>query len=175
MTRLPLDPDLAAPSENQEPGANPFTERSPTRVPGGFRHSLASALLVSAGGVVGGCSRYGVDQLIPASGHSFPWGTFAVNITGAFLLAVLLILVLEVWPPTRFVRPFVAVGILGSFTTFSTLIVDVDQLFAGGARTTAATYLIASIVAGLAATSAGLIMGRGLVSQRQKYPREVAR
>ncbi len=63
------------------------------------------------------------------------------NVVGAFLLAVLLILVLEVWPPTRYVLPFLAVGVLGSFTTFSTLMVDVDELFVDGNELTAGVII----------------------------------
>lgn len=168
MTRLPFDPDLASPSDGREPAPNRL-------VSGRLWRDLAPVLSVSAGGAVGGCSRYGLDQLIPASDRGFPWGTFTVNVTGAFLLAVLLVLVVEAWTHTRLLRPFIAVGVLGSFTTFSTLIVDVDKLFVGGAGSTAATYLVGSIVAGLAATSAGLIIGRGVVSYRQRCTREVAR
>lgn len=161
MTQLPFDPDLSSDADvSAEPG--PFSDRSPSRR--GVWREVGTVLAVSAGGVVGGCGRYLVDVAILIRGRGFPWGTFAVNIIGAFLLALLLILVLEVWRPVRYVRPFLAVGVLGSFTTFSTFIVDVDQFFANGQLATAVAYLVLSIVAGLAATSAGLVCGRGVVS-----------
>lgn len=158
MTALPFDPDLAVQSDER-----PFDVRSRRRR-SGFRRAVGPVLAVAAGGVVGGCARYGVDQLMPTDG-GFPWGTFVANVAGAFLLAVLLILVLEVWPPTRYVRPFLAVGVLGSFTTFSTLMVDVDQLFVDGNELTAGVYLAASITAGLASTSAGLVIARGMAAR----------
>ena len=156
MTRLPFDPDLAIQHDE-----GPFDDRS-RRGRRRFRRSVGPVTAVAVGGVVGGCARYGVDQLVPTRQGGFPWGTFAVNVGGAFLLALLLILVLEVWRPTRYVSPLLAVGVLGSFTTFSTLMVDVDQLFADGDAMMAGTYLAASITAGLAATSAGLVIGRGI-------------
>lgn len=114
---------------------------------------------------MGGCARYGVDVLVPAAAAGFPWPTFTVNVAGSFWLALLLVLILEVWPPTRYVRPFLAVGLLGSLTTFSTWMVEVDQLLATGAPTMAAVYLAASIGAGVAATGLGLVIGRGVATR----------
>ena len=155
MTRLPFDPDLAIQHDE-----GPFDDRS-RRGRRRFRRSVGPVIAVAVGGVVGGCARYGVDQLVPTR-QGFPWSTFAVNVGGAFLLALLVIPVLEVWRPTRYISPLLAVGVLGSFTTFSTLMVDVDQLFADGDAVMAGTYLMASITAGLASTSAGLVIGRGI-------------
>lgn len=164
MTRLPFDPDLAAETQRR-PAARPF-DTAPGRRPTRRRRQVGPVLAVAVGGALGGCARYGVDMLLPTLNGGLPWGTLSVNVVGAFLLALLLILVLEVWPPTRYVRPFLAVGMLGSFTTFSTLMVDVDQLFAAGNHTTATAYLAASLAAGLAATSLGLLIGRGFASRR---------
>lgn len=170
MTQLPFDPDLATPSQSSDP----FRERRPRREPREVRRNLLSVVAVSAGGVVGGCARYGVDLLMPASARGFPWGTFTVNVSGAFLLAVLLTLVFEAWPPTRYVQAFLAIGMLGSATTFSTLIVDVNRLLLDGARAVAAAYLGATVISGLAATVAGLMIGRGVVSRRRTHLRKNA-
>lgn len=164
MTRLPFDPDLAAQPEHHTAG-RPF-DAGPSRRPTRPRLQAGQVFAVAVGGAIGGCARYGVDMLVPTSSGELPWSTLSVNVAGALLLALLLILVLEVWPPTRYVRPFLAVGVLGSFTTFSTLMVDVDQLLAGGHHVTAAAYLAASLAAGLAATGLGLLIGRGVVSRR---------
>jgi fluoride exporter len=128
---------------------------------------------VALGGVLGGCARYGVDLLVPASA-GFPWATFAVNVTGAACLGLLLVLVLEVWRPTRYVRPFLGVGLLGSMTTFSTWMVETDQLVASGAPLVATAYLLASLAAGLAATVLGMTAGR-LVIRRDPGPQRSRR
>ena len=57
----------------------------------------------------------------------FPWATLTVNVVGSFLLGVVVTLVVERWPGDRFLRPLVAVGFCGGFTTFSTLAVEIDQ------------------------------------------------
>jgi fluoride exporter len=129
-----------------------------------FVRRLPAVFAVAAGGVVGGCARYGLDLLVPTRASGFPWPTFAANLAGAFCLALLLVLVLEVWPPTRFVRPFLAVGVLGSFTTFSTWMVEFDQLLVDGGLLVASVYVAASVLAGLAAASLGLVIGRGVTA-----------
>jgi CrcB protein len=129
---------------------------------------LAAVPAVALGGAVGGCARYGVDLLLPSGSAEFPQATFAVNVTGSFLLALLLVLVLEVWPPTRHVRPFFAVGLLGSFTTFSTWMVELDQMLADGASLLAVSYLAASVLAGATATVLGLLLGRRVAARRTR-------
>jgi fluoride exporter len=123
-------------------------------------------LAVALGGALGGCARYGVDLLLPAAPQGFPWATFAANIGGAFGLALLLVLLLQVWPPVRHVRAFLAVGFLGSFTTFSTWMVELDRLVADGAAGVAAAYLAATLLGGVAATSLGLVLGHGVAARR---------
>lgn len=123
---------------------------------------------VSAGGVLGGTARYGVEQVVPVRDDGFPWGTFAVNIVGAFALGFLLVLILELWPARRYLRPFLAIGFLGSFTTFSTWMLQVYQLADADRIALAATYLGASLVAGLVVTALGIIVGRGSVRARKR-------
>jgi fluoride ion exporter CrcB/FEX len=68
----------------------------------------------------------------------FPWSTLLVNASGCVLIGVLMVLVTEVTEPHRLVRPFLAVGFLGGFTTFSTFGLDVQSLLLAG-RPAAAT------------------------------------
>jgi fluoride exporter len=68
------------------------------------------------------------------------------------------------------VRPFVAVGLLGSLTTFSTWMVEFDQMLVDGATLLAVSYLAASIVVGVAATALGLVLGRWLAARRYPPP-----
>ena len=78
---------------------------------------------------------------------------------GSFLLGVAVTLVVERWPPTRFVRPFVAIGFCGGFTTFSTMVVEAAQRGQHGRVGLAAVYLAVSLVAGVLAAAVGI--GRG--------------
>lgn len=126
---------------------------------------------VSLGGVLGGTARYGVEQLVPVRDDGFPWGTFTVNIAGALVLGLLMVLILELWPTRRYLRPFLAIGFLGSFTTFSTWMLQVYELADAGRVGIAAAYLGGSLVAGLAVTGVGLVIGRAVVRARLRNRR----
>ena len=123
---------------------------------------------VALGGALGGAARYGIQQALPAARDEFPWATFGINVSGSFVLAVLLVFVLEIWPPTRYVRPFAAIGFLGAYTTFSTWMVETAELVAHGQPGLALGYLGGSVVAGLAGVSFGLVLGRAVVARRSR-------
>jgi CrcB protein len=148
---LPIDPDIETDrgaSRSALPSIDP-------RVP----------LAVFAGGVFGGLARYGIGVAAPPRADGFPWDIFAINLAGAFALALLLVIVLEVLPPTRFVRPALGTGFLGAFTTFSSLATASDRLAAHHQLATAATYVLASLLGGLLATVLGLVSGRAVKSR----------
>jgi CrcB protein len=167
VTPLPFDPDVAQGEELRRSPSSPFVRVREGRWPRlGVR--LPAVVAVALGGVLGGCARYGVDLVAPPSPGGFPWATFTVNVSGGFLLAFLLVLILEVWPPTRHLRPFLAVGLLGSLTTFSTWMVEFDQMLAERATALAAAYLAASVFAGLGATGLGLVLGRRVAARRTR-------
>ena len=92
--------------------------------------------------------------------------TFVINVSGSFILAVLLVCVIEVWPPTRYVRPFGAVGFLGAYTTFSTWMVDTDRLMAAGRYGWPHLDMFGSLFAGLAATAFGIFLARAVLVRR---------
>ncbi|MFK0151531.1 fluoride efflux transporter FluC [Streptomyces sp. NPDC090493] len=133
-----------------------------------FRARLRGGVLaaVAPGGLLGGTARYALVQAFPAPGGAFPWTTFAVHVSGAFLPALLVVYVFEIRPPTRYVRPFAAVGFLGAFTTFSTWTVDTDRLLSHGHCAAAALNIFGSLFAGLAATVLGLAVGALPLSPR---------
>jgi CrcB protein len=118
-------------------------------------------LAIAVGGSLGTLARYEMDQWLVVSGLGFPWATFTVNVLGSFLLGALVTLVTERWPPTRYVRPFAVIGFCGGFTTFSTLTVELMRRVEGGRVGLAAVYLGASLVAGVAAAGAGVLLARG--------------
>lgn len=132
----------------------------------GARPRPAVLAAVFVGGFAGGLARYGVTLAWPPPEDGLPWAIFAVNTAGAFLLAVLLILVQEVWRPSPYVRPLLATGFLGTFTTFSAVATAVDLLVARDRAGLAAGYLVGSVLAGLAAIVLGLLAGRAVAARR---------
>jgi CrcB protein len=94
-----------------------------------------------------------------ASGH-FPWATFTINVSGAFLLGLVLTLLLERVGATRYVRPFFCVGVLGAWTTMSTFAVEEDLLIKEGHVAIAVAYVVATVVVGVAATWVGVAVAR---------------
>ena len=118
-------------------------------------------LLVAAGGALGALSRYSVDRLVAAAIGPSVLGTFLVNITGSFLLG-LFVSVNEGanWPAST--RLLVAVGFLGSYTTFSTLTVAGIQTAEAGDLLRAALNVVGSVAVGLLAALAGVLLGRAL-------------
>jgi len=111
--------------------------------------------------VLGGCGavlRFGLDSLIERQAvSSFPLGTFAINLSGAFVLGVLSAARIGATP--LFV---VGVGLLGSYTTFSTWIFESEQLAADGEYLLAAANLVLSAAAGFGLALAGWKIGAAL-------------
>ncbi len=119
--------------------------------------------LLFAGGGAGAALRYAVGLWIEArSGPGFPWGTFAVNVSGCFAIGVIATLADEhawVSPAARLV---LVTGLLGGFTTFSTFGLETWELVADGRGGLALAYAVASVAAGIAAVVAGVQLTRQL-------------
>jgi CrcB protein len=115
---------------------------------------------IALGGALGAPARYGVAQLVHSPVTGFPWATFWTNVSGSLALGVLLVCVIEKYPPTRYVRPFAATGFLGAYTTFSTFAVDGDLLVRAGHAPVAVVYWVVSVVAGVAAAFTGIVCTR---------------
>lgn len=118
-------------------------------------------LLVLAGSALGGILRYGISGLVGRRfGERFPWGTLVVNLTGAFAIGVLAALWVESdWHRASPGLVFVLAGILGSYTTVSSLSLQTLELARGGERCRSAGYLALSLLGGLAAVGAGFGLG----------------
>jgi CrcB protein len=116
--------------------------------------------VIAVGGALGAPARYEVSQLIHVASDSFPWATFVTNVSGAFVLGLFLAFTLERLAPTRYLRPFFAIGFLGAFTTFSTMAVETVTLVKDGYVVLGVWYLIVSIGAGLVATYLGIAIAR---------------
>ncbi len=121
---------------------------------------VRDVLLVAAGGAVGAVARYGVGRLMgPTADARVPWHTFAVNLTGAFVLGLLVVLAARLgWP--GWWRPLLAVGVLGGYTTFSTFSLEVVELGLHGRYGLAGIYALGSLAAGVVGAAAGIGLGR---------------
>lgn len=123
--------------------------------------------VIAAGGVVGSLARWGIASALPHHGTAYPWATFWENVTGCLLLGVLMWFVVEVWIVGRYVRPFLGVGVLGGYTTFSTFSVETVGLLRDGAAVTAGVYVVASLFAGLLAVRVGRLLAAAAVPRRR--------
>jgi fluoride exporter len=125
---------------------------------------------VAVGGAAGSTARYLVGLAIGSpSGSGFPWAIFTINVTGCFLLGLVMIYLLDIWPPRRDLRLFLTTGVLGGYTTFSTYATGVLRLIQGGAFALADAYALTSLVAGATAVWCGIVLARRLaVLHRRK-------
>src|SRR4051794_26479310 len=91
---------------------------------------LDPALLaaIAAGGVLGAEARYALGRWLPSPAGAWPAATWWINVVGSLLLGALMVVLTELTTPHRLARPFLGVGVLGGFTTFSTYAVDIQQL-----------------------------------------------
>ena len=118
---------------------------------------------VASGGVLGAEARYGIGSLWPLPGSGFPWATLCINGSGCLLIGVLMVLISEVVDrPHRLLRPFLGVGVLGGFTTFSTYAVDVVAVADAGRIAVAGAYVVLTSVVALAAVWVGVSATRWL-------------
>jgi CrcB protein len=125
---------------------------------------------IAAGGALGALGRFGLATAWPHAPGHFPWATFVTNVSGCFLIGILMVLITEVWSAHRLIRPFLGVGVLGGYTTFSTYTGDIQQLVAAGAARTGLLYLTGTLIAALAAVFVGITLTR-LVTHRLRSKR----
>jgi len=123
---------------------------------------MRDLLLVGAGGFIGAILRYVVGLvLVPRMTTAFPVHTFLINVTGSLALGVI-IGAAETRDLAPWIRPAVAVGVLGAYTTFSTFGWETVALLERGETAMASAYVLASVAVGLGAVVIGLAVGRAL-------------
>ncbi|MGB5277146.1 MAG: fluoride efflux transporter CrcB [Gammaproteobacteria bacterium] len=124
---------------------------------------LKVLVFIAMGGAIGAVLRYsasvGVYSLL---GRGFPYGTLFVNVTGSLLMGILSVLMLERYDIGAEWRAAVLVGVLGAFTTFSTFSIETLNLLEQGDVMRAATNIVLSVLACLAAVWFGVLLGRQL-------------
>ncbi|SNR43178.1 CrcB protein [Haloechinothrix alba] len=129
---------------------------------------------VGLGGAAGTGARYGIAVGMPHPAGGFPFSTLLVNVLGCFLIGVLMVVVAETVASHRLVRPFLGVGLLGGFTTFSTYTVDTAELVMAERAGTALAYLASTVLAALAAVVAGVLVTRWILRAARRMSRRRA-
>ena len=125
---------------------------------------------VFAGGILGGTTRYLIGLAIPAQPGEIPWAILGVNLVGAFIMALLLAGWVRRGHVSHPWRPFLATGILGSFTTWSTFMADTYGLFVDGAPLLAVVYVLGATCLGVAAAAAGWWTAQQAVPLAEEVP-----
>jgi CrcB protein len=116
---------------------------------------------IAVTGALGALARYWLDGAVARrTGGGFPWGTFAVNVTGSFLLGLVFTLLTERHRVDPWLRSALTIGFLGAYTTFSTLSLETYRLLEYGAVGLALANALGTLAAGLAALYVGVVLGR---------------
>jgi fluoride exporter len=116
-----------------------------------------TALWVGVAGLGGVLARYALST--PFHGATLPWVTVAINVAGSFLLGMLV----TAHGLSGELRTALGVGFLGGFTTFSTFSVQAVLDVEAGEPGRALVYVAASVVLGIAAATAGYVLGRSVL------------
>ena len=124
---------------------------------------MRTIVAIAIAGALGALARYGVDGFVSRRLlAAFPWGTFVVNVSGAFVLGLLMTLMTEQLTTAPWLRSALTIGLLGAYTTFSTLSYETYRLLEDGAVGLAAANMLGSMAAGLFAVYLGVVAGRAL-------------
>lgn len=117
---------------------------------------------IAAGGAIGALARHYVAGSITKalSYGGFPYGTFTVNILGSLLMGVLITAFAMKFENSQELRGFLTVGLLGSFTTFSTFSLEGALLIQRGDWQAAVFYMLGSLVLGVLGLFAGMWLGK---------------
>ena len=122
--------------------------------------------VIALGGMAGAAARYGLELAWPPADSTVPWATLVTNTVGCLLIGVLMVHVVEGGGAHPLLRPFLGVGVLGGFTTFSTYAVQTRHIWSDGHPATAASYLVLTPVLALVAVSAGVFLARAVLRAR---------
>jgi fluoride exporter len=122
---------------------------------------LGYVLLIGAGGFFGAIARYLLDgRVVYYTGTAMPWGTFVINVSGSFAIGILFALATERAVLAAELRGPLMIGFIGSYTTFSTLTLEAWRMIEDGAWLNATINLGGSLLIGMIAVIAGVVIGR---------------
>ena len=118
---------------------------------------------VALGGALGASARWGLDRFIEMRSESlFPWATFVINVTGCFLIGVIVESLVDRHHIPAWIRVGLVVGVIGGYTTFSTFAQEGFALFESKDVAVGLAYTAGSVVLGILAVYAGTLLGRAL-------------
>ena len=124
---------------------------------------MRAVFAIAVAGSLGALARYGLEGFVSRRTRgALPWGTFVVNITGAFALGLIFTLATERWGLPAWLRSALTIGFLGAYTTFSTFMFETYRLAEDRAVGLAAANILGSCAAGLVAVYLGVVLGRAL-------------
>jgi CrcB protein len=126
------------------------------------RSAVRTAVAIGVAGALGALARYGLEGWVSRRAGSFPWGTFVVNVSGSFVLGLLVTLLGERFAVAPWLRASLTIGFLGAYMTFSTLSLESYRLLESRSYALAGANLAGSLTAGLLALYGGVVLGRAI-------------
>jgi fluoride exporter len=124
---------------------------------------MMNVIIIGIGGAVGAVTRYGIALWVGQRwGRSFPLGTFVINVSGSFLIGLLMTLLAERFTVNPQWRLLLVVGFLGAYTTFSTFEYETGALLKDGEWAFAMLNVILSVVVGFIALKLGEMMAKAI-------------
>ena len=134
------------------PANSPRRSADPLALPAQVRRGGAELwLAIAAGGALGTLARFGLSEALPSSGADWRWATLIANVAGAAALGVILVRMPNPASGPSRLRAFLATGVCGGLTTFSTMQRELLEMIDGGHGALALSYAAVSVVAGLLA------------------------
>ncbi len=131
------------------------------------RYRLQVLLVIALGGVLGAAARFAVQAAFAAPPGAFPWATLIINLTGCLLIGVLMV-VIDMGPAHPLTRPFLGVGVLGGYTTFSTYTADALTLVIADRPGLTLVYLVGTPLTALLAVVTGVALTRTVALRHRK-------
>ncbi|CCQ13592.1 Protein crcB homolog [Rhodococcus sp. AW25M09] len=131
----------------------------------------AAIAAVALGGLVGTGIRYGAESAFPTGSGSFPFTTLLINLTGAFVLGMLLERLVLSGPDDgwrRRIRLCVGTGVLGSYTTYSSFALETVELLRDHRVVAAGVYMAVSVIIGTIAAGAGIVLAQRIGSRAEE-------
>jgi fluoride exporter len=122
---------------------------------------MALTLWIALGGAIGAALRHFLNiGIARIAGSDFPWHTMLINVSGSFVMGLLVSLMAMRWNVSNELRAFLTTGILGGYTTFSAFSLDFALLVERKTYALAGAYALGSVVLSLAAIFAGMALAR---------------
>lgn len=158
------------PMPETEP-VDPALGRRPARASAAHPRVLAA---IALGGMAGASARHALELVWPTAASGFPWATLVTNASGCLLIGVVMVWVVEAGGAHPLVRPFLGVGVLGGYTTFSTYAVQTHALLRADRPGLALAYLLGTLLAATVGAAVGVAAARGVLRLRgtRRYDEE---